>query len=64
MKTTFIEEDAVQFDRYSTDVNALLKRYRKEIPGMQKKKLHGKETFSNLYIFWFKDNDSREQFVV
>ena len=55
MKSSLSEESAARYDRFHTDVNGLLKRLRKEIPSLQKKKLRGTELFSDLYIFWFKD---------
>jgi putative Ca2+/H+ antiporter (TMEM165/GDT1 family) len=52
-KTTLDQADAHRFDRFSTDVNEVFRRYRQEIPNIQKTKLPDEKLFAEVFVFWY-----------
>lgn len=59
MTTTKEESLARQFDRFNTDVNVVFKRFRLDVPNLQKTKLHDKELGATSYIFWYEEDGSK-----
>jgi hypothetical protein len=64
MNVSISEAKAKRHDRFTTDVNAVLKRLKKEVPAMKKKKLFDRETFAELYIFHYKDAEGTTWYIV
>lgn len=55
---------AIEYDRFTVDVNLLLKRYRREHPKLQKEKIISEDTLSKVsYVFFLLDRDGKKQYV-
>ncbi len=63
MKTTSSLESAHRYDRFSSDVNGLFKRYRKEIPNLKKEKLPSEKMFAEVFIFWYLDDAGEKLYL-
>jgi hypothetical protein len=59
MITTKEEALARQFDRFITDVNAVYKRLRIEVPGLKKSKKFDPDLGTTTYIFWYMVGDEK-----
>lgn len=59
MSTTKEEALAKQFDRFITDVNAVYKRLRADVPGLKKSKKFDQDLGTTTYIFWYMDGDTK-----
>lgn len=63
MIVTADKEAARQFDRFTTDVNAVYKRLKAEVTNLKKEKLRGAVLLKDVYIFWFEDEDGTKNYI-
>lgn len=63
MKTTLSLEHAHRFDRFSSDVNSLYKKYRKQIPSLKKQKLPDEKLFAEVFVFWYLDEEGQKIYI-
>lgn len=63
MKTTYSLESAHRFDRFSSDVNSLFKKYRKQIPTLKKEKLPNEKMFAEVFVFWYRDDGGEKVYL-
>jgi hypothetical protein len=63
IKTTSDENEAHRFDRFSTDVNEVFRRYRHTVPSIRKTKLPSEKLFAEVFVFWFIDEDGNKLYI-
>jgi hypothetical protein len=63
MKTTLHEDLAHRFDRFSSDVNLLYQKYRKQIPSLKKTKLKNEKLFAEVFVFWYIDENKNKLYI-
>jgi hypothetical protein len=57
-------DDAQRFDRFTSDVNAIFRRHRKEIKNLQKTKLLDEKVGPDVYVFWFIDETNKKHYII
>lgn len=63
MKVTSSIELAHRFDRFSSDVNSLFKKYRKNIPNLKKQKLPEEKLFAEVFVFWYLSEEGKKLYL-
>jgi hypothetical protein len=63
MKLTSKIELAHRFDRFSSDVNCLYKKFRKQIPTLKKQKLPDEKLFAEVFVFWYLDEEGTKIYI-
>jgi hypothetical protein len=63
MKFSSSFELAHRFDRFSTDVNAIYKKFRKQIPSLKKQKLPDEKMFAEVFVFWYLDEEGNKLYL-
>lgn len=62
-RTTLDEKEAHRFDRFTTDVNEVFRRYRQEIPDIKKSKLPDEKLFAEVFVFWYLNEDGDKVYI-
>jgi len=62
-RTTLDESAAHRFDRFTTDVNEVFRRYRQEIPNIKKSKLPDEKLFAEVFVFWYLNDDGDKVYI-
>jgi hypothetical protein len=63
LRTTLDENDAHRYDRFTTDVNEVFRRYRHDIPTIQKTKLPDEKLFAEVFVFWYIDEEGNKIYI-
>lgn len=63
LRITLDEKEAHRFDRFTTDVNEVFRRYRQKIPNIQKTKLPTEKLFAEVFVFWYTDEEGNKIYI-
>lgn len=64
MTTTDDVKEAARFDRFSNDLGAMLKSFRKLVPTIKREKLKKENSFEpDLYVFWYINEDQVKTYI-
>lgn len=61
--TTLDKDAAYRYDRFTTDVNEVFRRCRKDIPDLKKTKLPEEKVFAEVFVFWYVDSEGRKVYL-